>query len=235
MINKERSYIILNCAMSIDGKIATATGDATLSNHEDWVRVHELRNSVDAIMVGINTILKDDSKLTVKEELLNEKDRNSIRHPLRIIVDSKARLPISSRVVQFKKNEVKTLVATSVLAPQDQIKNLQEQGVIIFQAGMKKVDLEALFQHLYQLGVKTLLLEGGGTLNWSILQAKLIDELRIFMAPCVASGFKSIPLFNGTGFTTMSDGPQLDLKEVKRLGNGVLLEFKVDYSSKRSI
>ncbi|MFW9991847.1 MAG: 2,5-diamino-6-(ribosylamino)-4(3H)-pyrimidinone 5'-phosphate reductase [Candidatus Odinarchaeota archaeon] len=235
MDENERPRVILNCAMSIDGKIATESGDATLSNREDWIRVHQLRNSVDAIMVGINTILKDDSKLTVKEEYINKEGRD-IQHPLRVVVDSAARLPLSARVIQYKKNEVKTVVAVSHRAEREKVRKIKEQGVLVFQAGQEKVDLQELFCYLKrELAVKTLLLEGGGTLNWNMLQSGLIDELRVFLAPVVASGFGSIPLFWGEGYKAMNDGPLFQLKALTELGDGVLMEYEIDYNSMRKL
>ena len=224
--------IILNCAVSLDAKLATKTGNAELSNRDHWCLSHQLRNSADGIMVGINTIIKDDSKLTVKEKFITE---GSINHPIRIVVDSRARTPISSNVIQHLK-DVKTIVAVSEEASDKRISKLSEQGVIIFKSGDGSVDLKKLCRYLKKdHSINTLMLEGGGTLNWGMLQAKLIAEIRMFVAPVIASGFDSVPIFNGKGFEKMSDSPLLRLRNSVKLGDGILLEYIVDYESKRRV
>ncbi|MHA1168813.1 MAG: 2,5-diamino-6-(ribosylamino)-4(3H)-pyrimidinone 5'-phosphate reductase [Candidatus Hodarchaeales archaeon] len=228
----EYPKVILNCAMSLDGKIATKTGNAELSNREDWCLSHQLRNSVDGIMVGINTILKDDSKLTVKEKFVTE---GIINHPIRIVVDSRARIPLSSSVIQHMK-KVKTIVAVSTLASEKKIQMLSEEGVTVYRSGAESVDLKKLCKYLKKNhSVNTLMLEGGGTLNWSMLRDELIDEIWVFIAPVIASGCDSVPIFNGKGFEKMNDGPLLRLKSSEKLGDGVKVKYVVDYDSTRRV
>ena len=119
----KKPYVILNCAMTLDGKIATKTGSSEISGKMDSLRVHELRKEVDAIMVGINTVLADDPKLTVHKIQASQED-----NPLRVVVDSKARTPLFSRVLN---SDAPTIIAVSEIADSEKIKKLGEKAEVI--------------------------------------------------------------------------------------------------------
>src|SRR6266852_4150415 len=164
-----RPYVILNAAMSLDGKIATYTGDSRMSSPADLRRVHRLRASVDGIMVGMRTLLRDNPQLTVKFA----KDRR----PNRIIVDSKAQTPLTSYVVRTAR-ETPTIVAVTSRAPKNRIEILERRGVKVFVCGEGRlVSVKILLQILRKLEVRKILLEGGGALNWSMLSSGLVDEV----------------------------------------------------------
>jgi len=212
-----KPYVIFNAAMSLDGKIATKEGDSEISCFEDKVRVHKLRAKVDAIMVGINTVLKDDPKLTVKYA----KGKN----PIRIVVDSKARIPLEAKVVQLK--DGKTLLAVSKLAPRDKLKRLREEGVEIIECGEDRVDLKILMKELWQRGIRKILLEGGGNLSFSMFKEGLIDEVRVAIAPIIVGGRDSITLVEGEGFKSFKEGVKLRLKKIRRYGEDLVLYYDV--------
>ncbi len=211
-----RPYVILNAAMSLDGKIASKTGDSKLSCEEDWIRVHELRKSVHAIMVGINTIIKDNPKLTVRKIPCE-------KNPIRVVIDSKARTPENARVLS---KDAPTIIAVSEKAPEEKIKILEKKSKVII-CGKNKVDLQKLLKELYKLGVKKLLLEGGGTLNWSMLKNKLVDEIRIAIAPVIVGGTEAITLVEGEGFELVKEGIKLKLIKYYKIGEDIVLEYKV--------
>ncbi len=218
-----KPYVILNAAMSVDGKIATRGGDSALSDEEDWKRVHNLRSQVDAIMVGINTILLDDSKLTSKEG----------KNPIRVVVDSKARTPPNARVVTVRP-EVETLIAVTRKAPQERTSNLQKKGVKILVCGDgENVDLELLLKKLYDLGVRNLMLEGGGNLNWGMLSKGLVDEIRIAISPVIVGGIEAVTLVEGRGFNRVSEGLNLELVSSENVGSCLVLTYRVLRESKR--
>ncbi|MEM4312211.1 MAG: 2,5-diamino-6-(ribosylamino)-4(3H)-pyrimidinone 5'-phosphate reductase [Nitrososphaerales archaeon] len=215
---ESKPYVILNSAMSLDGKISTKQGDSEISCFEDKVRVHKIRSKVDAIMVGINTVLKDDPKLTVKYV----KGKN----PIRVIVDSKARIPLDAKVVKLK--EAKTIVAVSKLAPKEKLELLRKEGIEIIECGEDRVDLKLLMKELKKRGIEKLLLEGGGNLNYSMFKEGLIDEVSIAIAPIVVGGKDALTLVEGEGFNTFKEGVRLSLKKVRRYGEDLVLFFSVN-------
>jgi 2,5-diamino-6-(ribosylamino)-4(3H)-pyrimidinone 5'-phosphate reductase len=214
-------YVILNAAMTLDGKIATKTGSSEISGHEDIIRVHQLRKELDSIMIGINTVLKDDPRLTV-HKIPSKKSDN----PLRVIADSRARTPLNYRILN---DEAPTLIAVSQKAPEDKIKELINIGenVDVILAGEKKINLTILMDELSQRGMRTLMLEGGSTLNFSMLKEGLVDEVRVYVAPLIAGGVDAKTLVGGDGVDLMRDAIKLELVNNYELGNDLILEYKV--------
>lgn len=221
-----KPYVILNAAMTLDGKIATETGSSNISGKEDLIRVHELRKEVDAIMVGINTVIADDPRLTV-HKIESKKEDN----PIRVVVDGKGRIPIESRITN---DDAPTIIAVSDdyksdLTASDKYQVLKNNGVDFFFAGEKQVDLVELMNYLCEKGVKTLMLEGGSTLNFSMIKDGLIDEIRICVAPMVVGGVNAISLFGGDGFMTMDESVKLELVDSFSCGKDLVLKYKVKY------
>ncbi|WXG39956.1 MAG: 2,5-diamino-6-(ribosylamino)-4(3H)-pyrimidinone 5'-phosphate reductase [Candidatus Freyarchaeum deiterrae] len=218
-----KPYVILSAAMSVDGKIATRGGDSAYSDDEDWKRVHKLRSEVDAIMVGIHTILVDDSKLTSKEG----------KNPIRVVVDSDARTPPNARVITVRP-EVETIIAVTSIAPPERISNLQKKGAKILVCGDGElVDLKSLMEKLFDRGVKKLMLEGGGNVNWGMISKGLIDEIRIAVAPVIVGGIEAITLVEGEGFTKVSEGVKLELINTEKVGKNLVLTYKILRDAKR--
>lgn len=221
-----KPYVILNAAMTLDGKIATETGSSNISGKEDLIRVHELRKEVDAIMVGINTVVADDPRLTV-HKIESKKEDN----PIRVVVDGKGRIPIESRITN---DDAPTIIAVSDdyksdLTASDKYQVLKNKGVDFFFAGENQVDLVKLMNYLYEKGVRTLMLEGGSTLNFSMIKDGLIDEIRICVAPMVVGGVNAISLFGGDGFMTMDESVKLELVDSFSCGKDLVLKYKVKY------
>lgn len=218
-----KPYVILNSAMTLDGKIATKTGSSNISCHDDILRVHELRKEVDAIMVGINTVIADNPKLTAHKIDADPKD-----NPIRVIVDSKARTPMAAKVTN---KDAPTIIAVANdykndFITSDRYSNLKNR-VDFFFSGSKKVDLEALMNYLYDQGIRTLMLEGGSTLNFAMIKEGLIDEIRVAIAPKVVGGVDAKSLFGGEGFDTMNEAVRLELLDTVEVGDDLLLTYKV--------
>ncbi len=208
-----RPRVVINAAMSVDGKIAFYDGrPAKLSNADDTARVHRLRAEADAILVGVGTVLKDDPKLTVKPE--HSKGRN----PLRVILDSDGKTPDHAHVLD---GAADTLVATTLDCTREFAR------AQVFRAGKDEVDLVALLDHLTQRGVKFLLVEGGSTVIWSLLRQRLADELKVFVASTVLGGHAAPTLTGGPGVRSLEESFRLDLVKAERLGDGLLLEYTV--------
>jgi len=216
-----KPYVILNSAMTLDGKIATRTGSSEISGPEDLLRVHKLRKEMDAIMVGINTLLADDPRLTVHKVSSDKSD-----NPLRVVTDSKAQTPLNFRILN---DEAPTIIAVSQKASEEKVKSLKEVGdnVDVVLAGEDRVDLTLLMDELAQRGIRSLLLEGGSTLNFSMLQEGLVDEVRVCVAPMIAGGVKSKTLADGEGVAYMKDAYKLRLKKNYKLGKDFILEYEV--------
>jgi 2,5-diamino-6-(ribosylamino)-4(3H)-pyrimidinone 5'-phosphate reductase len=215
----KKPYIILSAAMTIDGKIASKDGDPDLSDEEDWKAVHKLRTEVDAILVGKSTIIKDDPKLHIK--YFDHKGY------YRIIIDSKLSIPIESKVISFKPNLYPTVICTTENVSKARVELYEAKGVKILKSGaQERVNIVKLMPKISDLNVKSLLLEGGGTLNWSFLKHDLVDEIRLTIAPWVVGGVNAVTLVEGEGFSKMSQGTKFSLVKINQRDNFVLLNYK---------
>ena len=214
-----RPYVTLNAAMSLDGKIATFTGDSQMSSPADLRRVHRLRASVDAIMIGRRTLLVDDPKLTVKFV-------KGLR-PYRIIVDSKAQTPLSSYVVRTAR-DIPTIIAVTSAAQKKRIQALQRRGVTLLVCGNGPlVSTKILLRRLGALGIRKILLEGGGTLNWSMISNGLVDEISVAITPRIIGGARATSLVEGKGSALVKEGVKLKLVTARRYGPDLVLGYKV--------
>lgn len=219
-----RPYVILNAAMTLDGKIATQTGSSNISGKEDLERVHELRKECDAIMVGIGTVMADDPRLTVHKIDASPED-----NPVRVVVDSKLRTPVDARITN---DDAHTIIAGAnaykdEFKASDKYEIFKKRGVKFFFSGDKRVDLSLLMSYLHEEGIEKLMLEGGATLNFSMIKAGLIDEIRICVAPMVVGGANAKTFFDGEGFDLMDDAVKLELTDSYSLGKDLILTYKV--------
>ncbi len=206
-----RPKVIINAAMSVDGKIALVGGKRIkISDEEDFRRVHQLRSSVDAILVGINTILKDDPKLTVKEKFVKNP-----KNPVRIILDSKLRIPEDARVLH---QSGRTIIATTENSLNRKI------NAEIIRCGKNRVDLRCLLNELWKRGIKSVLVEGGGEVISSFLQEGLVDELTVFVGSVVIGG-TAPSLVGGEGAKEEKEVIKLKLISCEKIGGGVLLRY----------
>jgi 2,5-diamino-6-(ribosylamino)-4(3H)-pyrimidinone 5'-phosphate reductase len=206
--------------MTLDGKIATRTGSSEISGQDDLLRVHRLREEMDAIMVGINTVLEDDPRLTVHKISANSKD-----NPVRVVVDSKARTPPEYRIFS---PEAPTIIAVSNEAPLEKIIALEKEcKAEVITCGDKQVDLGCLMDQLGNKGIKTLMLEGGSTLNYSMLSAGLVNEVIVCIAPMIAGGTRAKTLVDGNGVDYMKDAFRLKFKKSYKLGEDLIVEYDV--------
>ncbi len=218
----ERPYIILSCAMTIDGKIASKIGDTELSDEEDWREVHKLRSKVDAILVGKGTIIKDNPKLHIK----------FVDHQgyYRLVVDSNLSIPIDAQVIRYKPDLYPTIIITTENIKLNKVAQYEKAGVKIIKSGkQERVDIIKLMPLLYQKGIHKILLEGGGNLNWSFIKANLVDELRITIAPWIIGGEDAVSIVEGDGFLKMIECPRFRLIETKQWNNYITLFYEKDY------
>lgn len=211
-----RPHVILSAAVSLDGKIATRTGDSALSSRTDKIRVHKLRSNVDAILVGKNTILQDDPLLTVRYA----KGKN----PTRIVLDSLGQIPTSSKIVQTS-HKIPTIIAVSKKASRKNLARLGKFPLDVIIAGKTKVELKRLLKFLYQKNIRTILLEGGGTTNWDFVRQGIIDEVIVTVTPYLVGGKDAKTLVEGDGFGQISKSLRLKLGKVVRQNNELVLHY----------
>lgn len=206
--------VTINAAMTLDGKIATAAGDSAISSKDDLKRVHRLRAGSDAVMIGISTVLADDPLLTAR--LVKGKN------PARVVVDSRGRIPLDSKLMRTC-SDIRTIIAMTSQAPENTVGPIRQAGAEVIIAGKDTVDLKRLFSTLAKMGFRHVLIEGGGELNWSILRLGLADDLIVTIAPRIVGGRLAPTLVEGDGFDPVSKGVKLKLQDVKRKQTGELI------------
>ncbi len=216
-----RPFVFINSAMSADGKISSFERcQVRISGQADKARVDLLRAESDAIMVGVGTVLADDPSLRVKSQSFREARRTKglPEDPLRVVADSRARTPPSARVLGPE-----CIVAVACCAQQERLYKLSQTKSEILVCGKEQVDLNKLFSQLFDRGVKRLMVEGGATLNWSLIQLGLVDEVYVYMGAMFIGGENAPTLVDGPGFK--EHFPRLTLSCVQRLDEGVLLKW----------
>lgn len=206
-----RPFVISKFAMTLDGKIATYSG------HSQWITgeqarldVHEIRDEVDAILVGVGTVLKDNPALTTRLP-----DRLG-KNPVRIILDSSLRTPLDAQILN-------TSVARTILVIEEGLDSTTYEalGVEILSVSKTdgKLDLAVMLEKLYALGITDVLIEGGGEVNASFLRAGLIDKFFVYIAPKVLGGRQSITPFTGENVETIDAATLLEFGDVDKFGH----------------
>jgi diaminohydroxyphosphoribosylaminopyrimidine deaminase/5-amino-6-(5-phosphoribosylamino)uracil reductase len=215
-------YVILKSAVTLDGKTATSSGDSQwISSVASREHVHRLRDRVDAVMVGIGTVLKDNPKLTTRLP-------GGGRDAMRIVVDSKLRIPEEAAVFSVDSEE-STVIATTPLAAVEKMERLRARGAQILQIGEKEgqVDLSELMRRLGERGIQSILLEGGSGINASGLREGLVDRAMVFVAAMFIGGGDGKGIFTGQGVKHLGDAVKLSDVRVSSFGDDTLIEGEV--------
>jgi diaminohydroxyphosphoribosylaminopyrimidine deaminase/5-amino-6-(5-phosphoribosylamino)uracil reductase len=213
-------YVIAKWAMTIDGKIATVTGDSKWISDEEARRYwHRFRATADGIIIGVNTILQDDPLLTVRYV-------RARRTPVRIVLDTMARTPLSASVVRTASHEP-TIIVVGAKAPLSRCKALKSAGCEVLQVGTKKrrfINLKNLLQALGERGYTTVLVEGGGEVIASAFEDDVVDRILCFVAPKIVGGRLAKSPVEGVGIRTLQDALRLEEVKLKRLGDTILID-----------
>ena len=224
-ITRKTPFVTLKAAASLDGKVATRSGDSRwVSSEVSRNYVHRLRQAMDAVVVGIGTVLKDDPLLTVRLP-----GRRRPHHQLRVIVESRLRIPLHSQLVRTA-GQYPTLVAATPAASLSRRRRLATANVdiaIITKDARGHVNLRGLMKELARRGVVSLLLEGGSTLNASALKEGMVDRLLFFLAPKIIGGQRAPGVFGGDGILRIKDAEPLKITKVRRIGPDILIEASV--------
>ena len=224
LMKNRRPFITLKGAASIDGRIATSSGDSQwISGDESLLLAHRLRNTHDAILVGVGTVLSDDPLLTTRIPGKNT------HNPVRIILDSSARTPVNSQVMK-RVSDAQVLIVAGQEAPRKNIEALQSGGATVIQCLMDSsgnLDLFELMNHLVERRILTLLVEGGGHVTGSFLSGNLVDRIRLVFAPLVIGGDDAINWVSGGHSPRMlKDALRFSVPiRPTRLGSDVLLSI----------
>lgn len=212
-----RPFVTLKSASTLDGKIASKTGDSKwITNEASRSFVHTLRHRHQAIMVGIGTVLADDPQLTTRLPVPG-------LNPIRVVVDSTLRLPHDAKLV--RDGAAPTVVLTTEGAPEARRRELEALGVDVIDCGPgPAVDLDAAMARLGEREIGSLLVEGGGKLSGAFLERRLADKLVLFFAPKIIGGGPQAPgNFEFAGFDAMSEAIRLDRLKVEQMGDDLCL------------
>ena len=212
-----RPHVIFSAAITLDGKLATRTGDSKLSSKKDKIRVHKLRSKVDAILIGKNTAKIDDPVLSVH----NTKKKN----PTRIILDSTATISTNSRILKTC-SKIPTIIVVSKKAQKKNLHKLEKFPIQIIVCGKHTVNIKKLLVILKKKGIKNILVEGGGITNWAFVKENLVDEAIITITPYLVGGNTATTLVDGDGFSTIAKSIKLKLKNITKSKNEVILHYK---------
>lgn len=215
---RRRPYVTISAAATVDGKIATKSGDSRLSSARDLAMVHRLRAASDAILVGRKTVLADDPRLTVRYA------RGP--NPARVVLDPAGRTPSSSRIIRTC-GSVPTIVVVTGRALAEDRARLEEAGATVLVEGGDRICLRLLLERLYGMGVGTLLVEGGGRTIWEFVAEGMFDEISLTISPHIAGGVGT-GLVAGDGFAGVADGPALKLLSARVRGDEVVLRYSRD-------
>lgn len=217
--------VIVKAAMTLDGKIATAKGDSKwITGEESRAYAMRMRLGSDAILAGIGTVLADDPGLTLR---MGRGGQKAVKPLRRIILDSRARAPLESRVVSDEQSELTTVVVTG-LAPRRRVRALQKR-VNVWEAPLRDghVDIAWVVKKLGSENVTRLLIEGGGEVNASFLEQGLAQRVVFFYAPKIIGGRDAKPGVGGIGATRLPEAIKLDEPRLRRFGADIAVSAKV--------
>ncbi len=215
-----RPFVILKSAASLDGKIATRTGESRwITGEKARLRVHRFRNEVDAVLVGIGTVLRDDPLLTTRLGTADQRD------PARVIVDNLARLPLRAKVIN-RASTAPTYLAVSERAPAARIEALQREGVqvLVVEGSPRRVSLLQLMEALGKLGFLSVMIEGGAEINASAIREGVVDKVVLFLAPLLMGGKSAPSAVGGPGVETLAEAVRLRDLRIERLDEDLVIE-----------
>lgn len=223
----KKPFCYMKYAMTLDGKIASWSGDSKwISNEKSRKYVHNIRQRVSAIMVGIGTVLADDPSLTTRRGDKGDKDA------VRVILDTRCRIPLDAKVLNLD-SKVRTIIAT-VSTYEEKIEALKKKGAEIIITPLKdnRIDIEWLFRELGRMGIDSVLLEGGSTINYSALEAGVVDKVMAFLAPKMIGGENARTPVEGQGIAYVRNAVKLIDLDIKKFGEDILITARIDSNKK---
>ncbi|HET6673685.1 MAG TPA: bifunctional diaminohydroxyphosphoribosylaminopyrimidine deaminase/5-amino-6-(5-phosphoribosylamino)uracil reductase RibD [Nitrospiraceae bacterium] len=228
-----RPFVIMKAGMTLDGKIATASGESQWITGQAARRdAHRLRSQVDAVLIGIGTVLRDDPALTAR--VSDQPRRLAPRQPIRIVLDSRLHIPLKARVLSGLQ-EAHTVIATSKTAPVRKIRLLRRRGidVLVLPERNGQVSLPALCRQLGRLRITSLLVEGGSTVNASLIRNNLPDRVVLYVAPLLLGGEDAKGLIGGLSPKHLRESVVLEGVTIRQAGHDMVIEADVHHLSTR--
>jgi diaminohydroxyphosphoribosylaminopyrimidine deaminase/5-amino-6-(5-phosphoribosylamino)uracil reductase len=220
----QRPYVILKAGMTLDGQIATSSGEAKwITSHASRRDAHQLRADVDAVMVGVGTVRSDDPSLTARTGARLQ--RLAKTQPLRVVVDSRLRTPPNARILR-RVDGGRTLIATTTKAPAARRLAIRRRGidVVVLPLVRERVSLSALMDELGRRGVTSLLVEGGAEINAAMLRAKLVQRVRLYVAPSLLGGSDATGMIGGKSPARLKEALRLKHIRTRLLGKDLVVE-----------
>jgi len=223
-ILRKEPFVILKAAATLDGRMATRNGDSKwISGEASRHLVHRWRDRVDGVLVGIGTVLKDDPMLTARIR--------KGRDPYRIVLDSRLKIPEEAKVIGTSPS--KTIIVSTEKAPKDKIEKLEQKGVqiLILDSKEGKINLKSCLSKLGEIGMMSLMVEGGSQVNGSFLDEGLIDKLFLFLSPKIMGDPQALGIFGGKGVSSIQEA--IALKEIKtrKMGEDILIESYFEWGT----
>jgi diaminohydroxyphosphoribosylaminopyrimidine deaminase/5-amino-6-(5-phosphoribosylamino)uracil reductase len=230
-VTKKRPFVIVKCASTLDGRIATRTGDSKwISGEESRAFVHRLRHAVDGIMIGVNTVKNDNPALTTRLQDMKGRD------PSRIILDTNLSISEEAKILRLN-SDSDTIIITGDSVSEDKKIRLEAQGAKIIKAPVKNslIDLDQLMDSLGALGITSLLIEGGSRVIASALAAKIVDKVIFFYGPKIMGGDDGVPVCQGLGPDLMDGCISVKNIDVRRFGDDVMIEGYIENKEVRGL
>ncbi|MCK5542734.1 MAG: bifunctional diaminohydroxyphosphoribosylaminopyrimidine deaminase/5-amino-6-(5-phosphoribosylamino)uracil reductase RibD [Desulfobacterales bacterium] len=218
--NGKKPFVTLKCASTIDGRIATSTGDSKwITNETSREYVHKLRHENDAILIGAGTLKSDDPSLTARINGFHSKD------PVRVVLDPDLSIDENAKIIT-QKSDASTIVVTSKKTSSSKKNSLEKVGVKIIEIPFenKTFDLDLLLEKLGKMDIVSLLVEGGSTVIHSFLKEKLVNKAYFFIAPTIYGGNDGVPMCSGAGPKLMKDAIKLVDIHVSRFHDDILIQ-----------
>lgn len=214
-IQSKKPFVTLKSATSLDGKIATAGGESQwITCEQSRMDVHRLRHEHDAILVGVNTVIKDNPSLTTRIE-------GGGKHPIRIVLDHELRTPFDAKIITDKVSP--TWIITTSKADQNKIARFEAEGIRIVVLPNETISIASLLSYLGEQEISSLLVEGGGTVNDSFLRSGEFQRVVVYLAPMIIGGKEALSSFSGEGFLNLTDVPRLTIDHLEKVGTDIKL------------
>lgn len=206
-------YVTLKSATSLDGKIATVTGESKwITGEEARKDVHRFRHSHDAILVGVNTVIKDNPSLTTRLEAGG-------KNPVRVVLDNTLRTPLDSIIVNDR--IVETIIVTGARAEPEKIKQVTELGIEVIKLRTEQVEIHDMLKKLWDRGITSVYVEGGAEVHGSFLKEKAFQQVIAYIAPKLLGGKNAPAAYGGEGIARIEDTVSLEIKDVKQIGQDI--------------
>lgn len=217
-----KPIVFVKAAMSLDGKIATKTGESQwISNEKSRAYVHHLRSEYDAILVGVQTVILDNPRLTIRQN-------GSETSHFRMVLDTKGRIPLDCNLLNDSFRD-KTIIFTTHLIPDEIESKLLDKEIKVIKLKLKrsKIDLDDWITTCEALGIKSIFVEGGGEVIASMLDAKIVDKLAVAIAPIIIGGQSAKGFVAGEGIEHLNEAIQLEKPQIKWFDDDCILEYEV--------